>query len=155
MFKRFKSPILRLTLVRHSVNLNLHLVCCALSLPGRKLIPSLLAKCNDDRGWNFRLFNYATVIIFNPKERKCVKETWTMPRSVLVSWLGSQVFNQFTIYDPIVRSLLILPNIASCKFWLSWGKKGHLHYFRWPLLTEKSLNMISGWDSIDRMSRKC
>jgi len=38
-----------------------------------------------------------------------------MPRSVLVSWLGSQVFNQFTIYDPIVCSLLILPNIASGK----------------------------------------
>ena len=64
---------MRLTLVRHSVNLNLHLVCYALSLPGRQIMPSLLAKCNDDRGRNFRLFNYATVIIFNPKESICVK----------------------------------------------------------------------------------
>jgi hypothetical protein len=54
--------------MRYSVNLTLHLVCYALSLPGRQMIPSLLAKCNDDRGRNSRLFNYATVIIFNPKE---------------------------------------------------------------------------------------
>ena len=138
LYLTLKSPILRLTLVRHSVNLSLHLVCYALSLPGRQNIPSLLAKCNDDRGWNFRLFNYATVIIFNPNQTRSVKETWTMPRSVLVNWSDSQVFNQFTIYDQIGCSLLILPKIARLKLWLRRSKKGHLHYFRWPLLTEKT-----------------
>jgi hypothetical protein len=38
-----------------------------------------------------------------------------MPRSVLVGWVNSQVVNQFTIYDLIVYTLLILPKIASCK----------------------------------------
>ena len=133
--------------------LTLSLLCSIFSA-NKTYLPYWLS-VSDDRGRNFRSFNYATVIIFNPKETRSVKVAWTMPRSVLVGWLNRQVFNQFTIYDLIVCSLVILPKIARCKLWLSRCKKGHLHYFRWPLLTEKSLNMVSGWDSVDRMSRKC
>ena len=53
--------------------LTLSLLCSI--FPANKTYLPYWLSVADDRGRNFRSFNYATVIVFNPKETRSVKET--------------------------------------------------------------------------------